>query len=180
MLFLLVGTFSDSIFACIYAQSCPTLCDLMDCSSPVSFIYEIFQAKILEWVAISYFRGPSWLRDRTHISWVSWIGRWILFQLSYPGSPQRQRATRFTNGQSSKVWGDCLEEAGLDYCDGRRKGKQATFVENITKGHKEQWPETMKGMPVVDGRRGWIAVGMVWTKRQKNWVWVNVSSPCVG
>jgi len=53
-------------------------------------------------------------------------------------------------------------------------------VENITKDHRGQGPEIMTGMPVVDGRRGWIAVGMVWTKRQKHWVRVGVSSPCVG
>ena len=40
----------------------------------------------------------------------------------------------------------------------------------ISQRVKEQRPEIMKIMPVVDGRRGWIAVGMVWTKRQKNWV----------
>ena len=38
------------------AQSCPTLCDPMDCSLPV---HGIFQARILEWVAISISRGSS-------------------------------------------------------------------------------------------------------------------------
>ena len=40
-------------------QSCPTLCDPMDCSSPGSSVREIFQARILEWVAISFSRGSS-------------------------------------------------------------------------------------------------------------------------
>ena len=35
------------------AQSCPTLCDPMDYSPPGSSVYGIFQARILEWVAIS-------------------------------------------------------------------------------------------------------------------------------
>ena len=34
-------------------QSCPTLCNPMDCSLPVSSVHEILQARILEWVAIS-------------------------------------------------------------------------------------------------------------------------------
>ena len=47
------------------AQSCPTLCDPMDCSLPGSSIHGIFQARILEWVAISFSRGSSRPRDRT-------------------------------------------------------------------------------------------------------------------
>ena len=37
-------------------QSCPTLCDPMDCSLPGSFVHGILQARILEWVAISFSR----------------------------------------------------------------------------------------------------------------------------
>ena len=40
----------------------------MDCSPPGSFVYGILQARILEWVAISFSRGSSWPRDQT---WVS-------------------------------------------------------------------------------------------------------------
>ena len=64
---------------CMSAQSCLTLCDPMDCSPPTSSVHGIFQARIIEWVAISYSRGSSWSRDQTHISWVSCIGRWILY-----------------------------------------------------------------------------------------------------
>ena len=48
----------------------------MDCSPPGSFVYGIFQARILERVAISFSRVSSWLRD-----WicVSCICRWILY-----------------------------------------------------------------------------------------------------
>jgi len=38
------------------AQSCPTLCDPMDCSPPGSSVHGIFQARVLEWVAISFSR----------------------------------------------------------------------------------------------------------------------------
>ena len=41
------------------AQSCPTLCDLMDCSPPGSSVLGISQARILEWVAISSSRRSS-------------------------------------------------------------------------------------------------------------------------
>ena len=58
------------------AQSCLTLCDPMDCSLPSSSIHGILQARILEWVAISFSRGSSRPRDQTH---VSGINRWILY-----------------------------------------------------------------------------------------------------
>ena len=47
------------------AQSCPTLCNPMDSSQPGSSIHGIFQARILEWIAISFSRGSSRPRDRT-------------------------------------------------------------------------------------------------------------------
>ena len=50
------------------AQSCPTLCDPTDCSLPGFSIHGIFQARVLEWIAISFSRGSSWLRDRTQVS----------------------------------------------------------------------------------------------------------------
>ena len=49
-------------------QSCVTLCDSKDCSPPGSSVHEILQARILEWVAISFSRGFSQHRDQTHIS----------------------------------------------------------------------------------------------------------------
>ena len=49
-------------------QSCPTFRDPMDCSPPGSSVHGIFQARVLEWVAISFSRGSSHPRDRTHIS----------------------------------------------------------------------------------------------------------------
>ena len=58
---------------CLVAQSCPTVCYLMDCSLPGSSVLVICQARILEWVAISSSRGFSWPRNQTCLSSVSWI-----------------------------------------------------------------------------------------------------------
>ena len=44
---------------CSVTQSCPTLCDPIDHSLPGSSVHGIFQARILEWAAISYSRGSS-------------------------------------------------------------------------------------------------------------------------
>ena len=57
---------------CLVAQSCTTLYNLLDCSPPGSWVHGIFQARILEWVAISFSSGSSQSRDWTHISCVSW------------------------------------------------------------------------------------------------------------
>ena len=47
---------------------------------PGSSVHGVSQARILEWVAISYSRGSSWSRDCPCISCISCIGRWILSQ----------------------------------------------------------------------------------------------------
>ena len=51
----------------LVAQSCPALCDPMDCSPPGFSVLEIFQARMLEWVAISFCRGSSQTRDQTQV-----------------------------------------------------------------------------------------------------------------
>ena len=60
-------------------QSCLTLCDPMDCSPPGSSAHGILQARILEWVAIPSSRASSWLRDRSRVSCISCVGRWVLY-----------------------------------------------------------------------------------------------------
>ena len=52
------------------SQSCPTLCDPMDCCPPGSSVHGILQVRVLEWVVISFSRGSSQPRDQT---WVSCI-----------------------------------------------------------------------------------------------------------
>ena len=61
------------------AQSCPTLCSPMDCSPPGSSVHGIFQARILQRVAISYSRGSSRLRNQNCVSCASYSGRQILY-----------------------------------------------------------------------------------------------------
>ena len=56
------------MLTCSVTQSCLSLCNPMDCSLPDSSVIGIFQARILEWVAISYSSGPSRPRDWTHVS----------------------------------------------------------------------------------------------------------------
>ena len=51
-------------------QSCPTLCDPMDCSLPGSSVRGIFHTIVLEWIAISFSSGSSQPRDGTQVSHI--------------------------------------------------------------------------------------------------------------
>ena len=82
------GTYFTGLFwgwkvKVLVAQSCLTLCNAMDCSPLVSSVHGILQTRILAWVVISFSRGSSWLGDGT---WVSSIGRRILYCLSHQGA----------------------------------------------------------------------------------------------
>ena len=74
---------------CLVSQSCPTLCNLMDCL-PGSSVHGIFQARILEWVAISSCKWSSPPRGWTHVFCrsPSLAGRFLTSEP--PGTPQFQ------------------------------------------------------------------------------------------
>ena len=69
------STCSWHVRGCSVTQSCPTLCDPMDWSLPDSSVHGIFQAGILEWIAISFSRESSWPRNRNCVSCTA--GRFI-------------------------------------------------------------------------------------------------------
>ena len=52
------------------AQSCPSLCNPLNCSLSSASVHGIFQARVLEWVAISFSTGSSPPRDRTQVSHI--------------------------------------------------------------------------------------------------------------
>ena len=62
---------TGSTVLCLVTQSCPTLCDSMDCSLPGFFDHGILQARILEWVAYPFSRGTSQSRNRTRVSCIA-------------------------------------------------------------------------------------------------------------
>ena len=69
---------------CLVTQSWPTLCDPMDRSPPGSSVHGIFQARILEWVAIPFSRG-IFLTQGSNQGLMHC--RWILYYLIHQGSP---------------------------------------------------------------------------------------------
>ena len=62
------------------SQSCPTLCDPMDCSPPGSSVHRILQPRKLEWMAISLLQGYSWPRNQSQVFLHQ---RQILYSLSH-------------------------------------------------------------------------------------------------
>ena len=70
-----LGKHSKVSSCLLVTQSYLTLCNPMDCSPPGSYVHEILQARISEWVAISFSRGIYPPRDRTRVSCV--IGRFF-------------------------------------------------------------------------------------------------------
>ena len=65
-------------------QSCPTLFDPMDCSLPGSTIHGILPARMLEWLVFSSSRGSSQPRNWTLVSYISCIGRRVLYNSAFP------------------------------------------------------------------------------------------------
>ena len=85
------------------AQPCLILCDPMDCSLPGSSLHGILQARVLEWVAISFSRGSSRPRDWTPVSCIAgrrfnlWATREALsFFKSQPESHTSEMASPLT------------------------------------------------------------------------------------
>ena len=87
-------------------QSCPTLCDPIEGSPPGSPIHGILQARILEWVSMSFSRGPSRFRTPTRISSISCMGRQILYHWA------TSEASHHFMESLQAAWG-CLHTLGL-------------------------------------------------------------------
>ena len=93
---------------CWVSKLCPTLCDPMDCSPKGSSVHGISQARILEWVAISFSRGSSWPRD-----WIciSYNGRWALHHWAAREAIKTDHMDSVGEGEGGKIW-----ENGIETC----------------------------------------------------------------
>ena len=89
------------------AQSCLTLCDPIDCSLPGSSIHGIFQARVLEWGAISFSRGSSRPRGWTRVSRI--VGRrftvWATREALYMQNMYTNKEPVDEGESGQSVWG---------------------------------------------------------------------------
>ena len=84
-MYSLIPVLSINIHLCMCAkllQSCLTLCDPMNCSWQGSSVHGIFQARTLKWISMTSSRVSSWPKDQTYISYLSCIGRRVLYTTS--------------------------------------------------------------------------------------------------
>ena len=86
--------FFQHLYNCMYSslcanllQSCLTLWDPMNFSLPGSSVHGILQARILKWAGMPFSRGSSQPRNQTCVSYVSCIGRQVLYHQCHLGSP---------------------------------------------------------------------------------------------
>ena len=107
--------FSTSTFAWmvnVCAQSCPALCDPMDCSSPHTSVHGISQARIMEQVVISFSRGSSQPRNRNHVSCID--NRFLTTEP--PGKPKHKHKRikmKWCTHRLQWFWNKSLELSGI-------------------------------------------------------------------
>ena len=110
---------------CMCIISCVWLfCDFMDYSLPGSSICAIFQARILEWVIISFCRGSSWPRDW---AWISCIGRQILYYCATWEAPKETYPWWFSSKESTWNAGDLGLIPGLGRSPGGGHGNPLLY-----------------------------------------------------
>ena len=68
---IIFNSFQITIAVVLVTQSCPALCDLMGCSPLASSVHGISQARILQWVASSFFRESSQPEDQIQVSHIA-------------------------------------------------------------------------------------------------------------
>ena len=130
----------------------------MDCSLSGSSVCAIFQARVLEWNAISFSRGSSWPRNRTQVSGIAgrcltiwatreaqeyWMGSLFLLQVifltqeSNPGLPQCKQNLHHLSYQASPISIEDLLNLGVEECSNRTQAASG----NRSKNHSLSVPQ---------------------------------------
>ena len=160
---------------CVCAQSCPTLCDSTDNSLPGSSVLEILQARILEWVAISFSRGSSQPRNWTCVSYISCsAGRFFAIEL--PGNVECPRRIRGDVTEARVEWdrvgscSQCCTTGGVTAVKWKWKWSRSVVSDSLQPHGLEPAPG-FSVYGIVQARvLGWIAIsfsrGSSWPRDQ--------------
>ena len=101
---------SKECVCCVVLSCAQLLCNPMDCSLLGFSLQGIFQARILEWIAISYSRESSRPRDQTHVSCTSGIDRQILQHYKHLENQRKEaqkKPTLPTPGSQTSCFQNC-------------------------------------------------------------------------
>ena len=155
----------------LVATSCPTLCNPMDCSPPGSSLHGISQARILEWVAVSFSRGFSWPRGQTQVSctvgrlFMDWPTREAQCGLDYGKKDwRRDFAIIIVKYQWALVLGMWLKGTGAfcqrqTICEKQRRCEGPRFWGEVEgQGEVQSWTDRWKaerGSSRWSCRRDW-------------------------
>ena len=159
------------------AQSCPRLCNHMDCSPPGSSVHGILQARILEWVTISFCRGSSQRRDHTWISCLAggfftvWATRAaLLIRSSRAGFLTLQNLMpddlrwSWCNNKRNKVHNKCN---ALESSQKHATPPPTPVCGKIVSHETGPWCQKCRG-PLISG--SWVSLGnQVWLSKLK-WI----------
>ena len=88
------------------------LCDPMSYNLPGSSVHGISQTRILEWVAVSFSRGSSWLRSNQSLLHLLHC-RWIICLLSYWGFLHTYKMVKIQNSDNTEWWQGCETTGAL-------------------------------------------------------------------
>ena len=119
------SSLEESMKVKVKVKSCLTLCDPMDCSLSGSSIRGILQARILEWVAISFSRGSSQPRDWTRVSLIA--GRCFTIWTAREAPSSRERHTYVQKSIPKILFGHAGGSSGKESACQCKKLKRYEF-----------------------------------------------------
>ena len=148
----------DSMQTCLCAkslQSCPTLCDPMDCSSPGSSVHRSLQARILEWVAVPVLGDLPDPRIEPASLTFTCIGRQILYHLSILltnpiGQKNRTPPVSLVFSLSASST-PSKSSGGRPYPTGRRVRREQILPQPLGCTGQAAGPAAMASPPLTDG-----------------------------
>ena len=126
----------QSCCCCVLAQSCLILCDPMACSPPGSSVGGIFQARILEWIVISFSRGSFQSRDQTRVFFTG-------SQVLYPQAPSPSVSASKIMGEWAIVQYPQFTDVPTEAWGRQRLAQQLIVIWTINDSAKTVYAPTM-------------------------------------
>ena len=126
-------------------QSCPTLCDPMDCSLPDSSVYRILQERILEWVAILFSSRSSWPRNWTCISGIvgGFFTIWATKEAWWEHTLVKQKGWLYLAEAREKMNEKWVREGGRVRRQSKSEDKWKRYVGKNNLCFHRRWNESM-------------------------------------